>query len=449
MEVPVMVGDIVEGEVVDISHEGGGIVKVNNFTIFLDSGLIGDAVKFEVTKVKKSYGMGKTLDIIKPSIHRIHPKCNVSDKCGGCQFQSFDYKAQLEWKKAKVENDLAKIAGLEGIKVNDTIGMDLPYRYRNNVQIPVAISKGKPLIGFYERGSYKITDIDRCILQEETGDKIIRILKQFIGNYNITVNRHLGIRTNKDNEVMVILVTQSRQLPHSDDLINMIIKKCPNVVSIYQNINNRKGPVVYGDKFIKLYGKDKIIDYIGDLKFNISPNSFFQVNSIQTEVLYKKAIEYLELSGDETVFDLYCGIGTISLFLSKGAKKVYGIEVVKEAILDARENAKLNKAANVEFIQGTSEEVFPKLVAKGIKADKLVLDPPRKGCDQKVLDTIIEIKPQTVVYVSCNPSTLARDVGYLVEKGYEVNEVQPVDMFPWTGHVESIILMTYCGSREG
>ena len=199
MEVPVMVGDIVEGEVVDISHEGGGIVKVNNFTIFLDSGLIGDAVKFEVTKVKKSYGMGKTLDIIKPSIHRIHPKCNVSDKCGGCQFQSFDYKAQLEGKKAKVENDLAKIAGLEGIKVNDTIGMDSPYRYRNNVQIPVAISKGKPLIGFYERGSYKIVDTETCILQEETGDKIIRILKQFIGNYNITVNRHLGIRTNKDS----------------------------------------------------------------------------------------------------------------------------------------------------------------------------------------------------------------------------------------------------------
>ncbi|WP_077368436.1 23S rRNA (uracil(1939)-C(5))-methyltransferase RlmD [Anaerosalibacter sp. Marseille-P3206] len=441
MEVPVMVGDIVEGEIVDISHEGGGIVKVNNFTIFLDRGLIGDIVKFEVAKLKKSYGMGKVLDIIKSSNYRIKPKCNVSNRCGGCQFQSFDYKAQLEWKKKKVKNDLIKIAGLEDIKINDTIGMDSPYRYRNNVQIPVAISKGKSLIGFYERGSYKIVETDTCILQGETGDRIIRILKEFINKYNITAIRHLGIRTNKDNEVMVILVTQSRQLPHNDDLINMIIKKCPNVVSIYQNINRRKGPVVYGDKFIKLYGKEKIIDYIGDLKFNISPNSFFQVNSIQTEVLYKKAIEFLGLSGDETVFDLYCGIGSISLFLSKQAKKVYGIEVVKEAILDARENAKLNKIDNVEFIHGTSEEVFPKLVEKGIKADKLVLDPPRKGCDQKVLDTIIEIEPQSVVYVSCNPSTLARDVGYLVEKGYKVEEVQPVDMFPWTGHVECIALI--------
>lgn len=439
MEVPVMVGDIVEGEIVDISHEGGGIVKVNNFTIFLDRGLIGDVVKFEVSKLKKSYGMGRVLDIIKYSNYRIKPKCNVSNSCGGCQFQSFDYKAQLVWKKAKVENDLAKIAGLEGIKVNDTIGMDSPYRYRNNVQIPVAISKGKPLMGFYERGSYKIIDTDTCILQGKTGDKIIRILKEFIGKYNITTIRHLGIRTNKDNEVMVILVTKSGQLPHRNELINMITNKCSNVVSIYQNINNRKGPVVYGDKFIKLYGKEKIIDYIGDLKFNISPNSFFQVNSIQTEVLYKKTIEFLGLSGDETVFDLYCGIGSISLFLSKQAKKVYGIEVVKEAILDARENAKLNKIDNVEFIHGTSEEVFPKLVAKGIKADKLVLDPPRKGCDQKVLDTIIEMEPKTVVYVSCNPSTLARDVGYLVENGYKVEEVQPVDMFPWTGHVEVVV----------
>ncbi len=446
MEVPVMVGDIVEGEIVDISHEGGGIVKVNNFTIFLDRGLIGDVVKFEVSKLKKSYGMGRVLDIIKYSNYRIKPKCNVSNSCGGCQFQSFDYKAQLVWKKEKVKNDLAKIAGLEGSKVNDTIGMDSPYRYRNNVQIPVAISKGKPLIGFYERGSYEIVDTETCILQEETGDKIIGILKQFIGKYNITTIRHLGIRTNKDNEVMVILVTQSRQLPHSDELINMITNKCSNVVSIYQNINNRKGPVVYGDKFIKLYGKEKIIDYIGDLKFNISPNSFFQVNSIQTEVLYKKTIEFLGLSGDETVFDLYCGIGTISLFVSKGANKVYGIEVVKEAILDAKENAKLNKIDNVEFIHGTSEEVFPKLVAKGIKADKLVLDPPRKGCDQKVLDTIIEMEPKTVVYVSCNPSTLARDVGYLVENGYKVEEVQPVDMFPWTGHVETCVLLSHKNS---
>ena len=248
---------------------------------------------------------------------------------------------------------------------------------------------------------------------------------------------------------MVILVTPSRQLPYSDELMNTITNKCPNVVSIYQNINKRNGPVVYGEKFIKLYGKDKIIDYIGDMKFNISPNSFFQINPTQTEVLYKKAIEYLELTGEETIFDLYCGIGTISLFLSKEAKKVYGIEVVPEAILDARENAKLNKVDNVEFIQGTSEEVFLMLIEKGISADKLVLDPPRKGCDKKVLDAIIEMKPETVVYVSCNSSTLARDVGYLVENGYEVGEVQPVDMFPWTGHVESIILMTYCGSREG
>lgn len=448
MEVPVMVGDIVEGEIVDINHEGGGVVKVNNFTIFLDRGLIGDVVKFKVTKIKKSYGIGKTIDIVKPSKHRIVPKCSVWNKCGGCQFQSFDYKAQLEWKREKVKNDLTRIAGLEDIQVNDTIGMDYPYRYRNNVQIPVEIRNGKAIMGFYEQGSKKIVNTDNCIVQSETGDKIIKIVKEFIEKYNTIAIRHLGIRTNKHNNTMVILVTPSRQLPYSDELIKTIINSCPNVVSIYQNINNKKGPVVYGDKFIKLYGSDKIIDYIGDLKFNISPNSFFQINSTQTEVLYKKAIEYLSLSGDEIVFDLYCGIGTISLFISSGAKKVYGIEVVKEAILDAVENAKLNGIDNVEFIHGTSEEVFPKLMAKGIKADKLVLDPPRKGCDPKVLDTIIEMEPKTVVYVSCNPSTLARDVGYLVEKGFKLEEVQPVDMFPWTGHVESIILMTYCGFEE-
>lgn len=261
--------------------------------------------------------------------------------------------------------------------------------------------------------------------------------------YNINKNiiRDIVVRTAKDGSTMVIIVTTNEKLPYINELIKSL-KNIEGVISIYQNINRKKAPVVLGNENIKLYGKDKIIDYIDKFKFYISPNSFFQVNPTQTEVLYRKALEYLEVNDKETVFDLYCGIGTISLFVSEKAQKVYGVEIVPAAIEDAKENAKLNNIENIEFIKGKSEEIVPKLLKEGISADKVVVDPPRKGCDEKLLETIIKMNPKRVVYVSCNPSTLARDLKYLDEKGYQVMEVQPVDMFPQTMHVETVVLLS-------
>lgn len=457
MEIPVKVGDVLKGEIEDLSHEGKGILKVDNFTLFVEGGLIGDIVEIEVVNVKKRFGLGKVLNIIKPSKDRINSKCNISNICGGCQFQELQYIKQLQWKKNKVKMDLVKIGGISQVEVNDTLGMEDPLRYRNNVQIPVGFQDNKVVLGFYEKGSYEIANMNKCIIQPEIGDKTAEIIKNWMEKYNIKaynkvskkgILRHIGIRTNKDNKAMLILVTAVDKLPYEKELIDMLISNLKDIESIYQNINKMNTFITYGRSFKKLYGKDKLIDWIGDYRFYISPNSFFQVNRSQSKVLYDKVVEYLDLRKEDTVFDLYCGIGTISLYLAYKAKKVYGVEIVKEAILDAKENAKLNNISNAEFIEGKSEEIFPRLMKKGVKGNKVVLDPPRKGCEKEVLETIIEMAPEKVVYVSCNSTTMARDVAFLVENGYKVEEVQPVDMFPMTAHVESIILMTYCGSGD-
>ncbi|WP_416198423.1 MAG: 23S rRNA (uracil(1939)-C(5))-methyltransferase RlmD [Sporanaerobacter sp.] len=450
MDTSVKIGDILEGEIIDINYEGGGIVKKDNFTIFLDKGLIGDIVKYRVVKVKKTYGIGKLLDIIKPSAYRVSSICNTSGECGGCPFQFFNYTKQLEWKEEKVKKDVEKIGGLDASIVKHIIGMEEPYRYRNNVQIPVGLKDGEIAIGFYESGSYNIADIDNCVIQTEISNEIVKTIKNFMKEYNLKPYdrknrtgsiRHIGIRTNIENKAMVIIVTGSRNLPYSKELIKILTEKFKDIISIYQNINSGNGPVVYGEKFKKLYGEDKIIDCIGDFKFSISPNSFFQVNRVQTKILYDKVKEYMDLKSEDIIFDLYCGIGTISLYMARQAKKVYGVEIVEEAIKDAIENARLNNIENVEFICGSSEKILPELKEKGIKVDKIVVDPPRKGCDRQVLDTIIEMNPERIVYVSCNPSTLARDLKYLSENGYKIKEIQPVDMFPRSIHVECVIGM--------
>lgn len=451
MKPPVKKGSVYEIEVVDLNHRGQGVAKIEGFTIFINDGIPGDRGRIKINILKKNYGVGEFIDIKIPSKWRIEAPCHVVDKCGGCQIQKIDYKKQLEIKRDRVENDMKRIGGLQNIIIHDTLGMEEPFRYRNKAQFPVSEGKDFVKIGFYKKGTHDIVDTNVCIIQHPITDKVIKIIRNYMKKYNVNpynektskgIIRHILTKTSfKTGELMVVIVTNGNILPYKDKLVEELIKQIKDVKTVVQNINTRKTNVILGHKTKTLYGHGKIVDYIDDLKFNISPLSFFQVNSIQTETLYNKALEYTGLQGDEIVFDLYSGLGSISLFLAKKAKKVYGIEVIKPAIEDAKENAKLNRIKNVEFHSGKVEEVFPKLYKQGIKADVVVVDPPRKGCDQKVLDTIVEMNPKKVVYVSCNPATLARDLKYLGENGYKTLEIQPVDMFPHTVHVETVVLI--------
>ncbi|OZV12263.1 23S rRNA (uracil(1939)-C(5))-methyltransferase RlmD [Tissierella sp. P1] len=449
------IGDRFEGEIIDFTHEGNGVLKIDNFTVFVAGGLIGDKVVVKIDEIKKSFAIGSVVNITEPSKDRVVLGFDIAEARGGIPLIEYRYSKQLEWKKNKVKMDLAKIAGLLDVEIKDTIGMDNPFRYRNHVQIPVGEKDGKTVIGFYETNSNDIVDMEGSILQPEIGDRIIKIIRTWMNQYNIRpydkktkkgILRHIGIRINRNNKAMVILVTGSDRLPNEKELIDMLIKE--NVISIYQNINKLNSSITYGKEYIKLYGEDRLLDYIGEYRFYLSPNSFFQINRTQAEVLYNKTMEYLNSDKDDIIYDLYCGIGTISLYIASNARKVYGIEIVKEAIEDAKENTLLNNIDNAEFIVGRSEEIFPRLMKKGIKGNKIVLDPPRKGCEKEVLEAIVNMCPERIVYVSCNSTTMARDVKYLVENGYKVDEVQPVDMFSHTAHVESIILMTYCGLGE-
>ncbi len=449
MNIPVKKGYVIEEKIIDISNEGKGVVKLEGYTIFTEGGLIGDRVSIEITDTKKNYSLGKTIEILEPSEYRVDSKCSISDYCGGCSLQGLDYKMQLELKTNKVKNDIRRIGGLEDVVIHDTIGMNNPNRYRNKVQIPVGIENGEAVIGFYRKGSHSIANIDACIIQHDIADKVVEAIREYINEFRIEPYdsktgrgfiRHIIVKNSfKTGDTMIVLVTNGDKLPHSDQLIAKLKNKIPKLKSVIQNVNTRKTNLVMGPNSKVIFGEDKIVDFIGDLRFYISAESFFQVNPVQTEVLYSKALEYADLKGTETVFDIYCGIGTISLFLAKKAKKVYGIESVHQAIKDAKENAKINEIDNVEFHCGNAEDLFPKLYQKGIKADVVVVDPPRKGCEPQVLDTIIKMKPEKVVYVSCNPSTLARDLKVLSENGFKVVEVQPVDMFPYTPHVEVVV----------
>lgn len=446
MDMDFNIGDKLELEIIDLNNEGIGVGKYQGFTFFVEGCTLGDKVLFEVKKLKKNYGIGKTINILEKSPYRVESKCEHLDKCGGCELHDLRYDKQLELKKDIVKNNLERIGKIKGVLVKDTIGMEYPYRYRNKGEFKVA---GNYEIGYFKRGTNDIYPVESSIIQKESADEVIRLMKEFMKRYKVEgydrkrrrgVIKNLIVRTSKENKLMVIIVTKGEKLPHKEELIDILTSQAKlEVVSIYQNINPKDTSLVMGPKDIRLYGQDRLIDYIGEYKFLISPKSFFQVNHVQTEVLYDKVVEYLNLKGNETVADLYCGIGTISLYISKYAKKVYGVEIVKEAIEDAKENLKLNQVDNVEFILGKSEEILPKLNKKGIKFDAIVVDPPRKGLDRALIDAIIEANPEKIVYVSCNPSTLARDLGYLVEGGYKVMEVQPVDMFPHTPHVECVI----------
>ena len=429
-------------DIVDIGQGGVGIGKYEGFTVFVEGGLIQDKVKVRINKSKKNYAVGDIVEIIEKSPFRVDRICSDDLKdCGGCQIQELDYNKQLELKTNEVKQVISRIGKLENVEIHETIGMQSPCRYRNKAQFPIQNINGSTAIGFYKKKSHDVIPTDMCVIQHDINDKIIKIIKTYIQAYNVSIYnetthtgvlRHLVTKVGfTTNEVMVVLVANGTNLPHLNELENILGFK-----TLVLNVNKAKTNVILGKENKVIYGNGKINDYIGDLVFEISPLSFFQVNPVQTEVLYNKALEYAELKENDTVFDIYCGIGSISLFLAQKATKVYGIEIVEDAIKDAKINAKLNNLNNVEFYVGKAEEVVPKMYSEGKTANVVVVDPPRKGCDEKVLDTIVSMKPDRVVYVSCNPSTLARDLAYLDERGYKCVEIQPVDMFPHTMHVE-------------
>ena len=436
-------------DIVDIGQGGVGIGKYEGFTVFVDGGLVQDKIKVKITKSKKNYAVGDMIEIIEKSPFRVARKCSENlRQCGGCQIQELDYQKQLDIKTNEVKQVISRIGKLDDVVIHDTLGMEHPFRYRNKAQFPIQKKDNMPVIGFYKKKSHDLISTDECIIQHEVNDKIIKIIKTYIRAYNASIYdekthkgllRHIVTKVGfTTGEVMIVLVANGKKLPYLKELASVLKENIPGFKTLVVNVNTQKTNVILGKENIVAYGDGMIRDYIGELVFEISPLSFFQVNPLQTEVLYNKALEYANLGENDTVFDIYCGIGTISLFLAQKAKKVYGIEIVEDAIKDAKRNAKINNMDNVEFYVGKAEEVVPKMYKEGKRANVVVVDPPRKGCDEKVLDTIISMQPDRVVYVSCNPSTLARDLAYLNERGYKCHEIQPVDMFPHSVHVENV-----------
>lgn len=442
-------------DIVSQGYEGEGVAKIDNtFPVFIEGALKGEKVKALIVKVNKKFAYGKLIEVIESSEGRISPKCENYKRCGGCSVQHMNYENQLDFKWDRVKDCVHKIGGLSKEIVKYPLGMETPERYRNKVQLPVGLVNGKLAIGFYAPRSHNIINLNTCLIQDEVADKVAALTREWMEKYKIMpatidgkfnpsgVVRHIMIRRGfKTNEVMVVLVTLKNKVKHIDEFVSLITSNIDGIKSVIQNVNDKETNVILGEKCITLWGEDRITDYIGDFKFNISPLSFFQVNPKQTEVLYSKALEYAGLTGEETVFDAYCGTGTITLFLSQKAKKVYGVEIIEPAIDNANENAEENKVDNAEFFVGKSEEVIPELLEKGIKPEVIVVDPPRKGCDIKLLEAIGKAKPEKVVYVSCDPSTLARDLKILEEQGYKTEVVQPVDMFPHTSHIENVALL--------
>src|SRR5690625_1693555 len=437
----------------DLTHEGSGVGKIDGYPLFVPYGLPGEEASVKVIKVNKNFGFGKLLEVKKPSPERVEAPCNVFYKCGGCQLQHMSYAMQLEMKQNQVKNVMRKIGHLDHVPVHPVIGMEDPWRYRNKVSIPVGEKDGELITGFYQQRSHRIIeDMETCVVQDEVNDRTTEAVRRIASKLGIRaydernhrgVLRHIMVRTGqRTNETMIVLVTRTEKLPHKDALIKELTETYPHVKSIIQNVNPDRTNVILGKKTNCLWGEEYIYDTIGDVKFAISALSFYQINPKQTKVLYEKALEYADLSGGETVIDAYCGIGSISLFLAQKAKKVYGFEIVPQAIRDAKKNAKLNGFDNTEFIVGQAEKVMPAWTADGLKPDVIVVDPPRKGCDEALLHAMVEMNPKRIVYVSCNPATLARDLVTLTEGGYSLKKVQPVDLFPQTSHVELVAVMS-------
>ncbi len=445
--------DLVTLEIEDCGIDGEGIGKADGFTVFVKDAVIGDTVTAKIIKAKKNYGYGRLMEVLKPSPYRVEPKCKFARQCGGCQLQALSYDQQLVFKTNKVKGHLERIGGFTDIPMEPIIGMDELFHYRNKAQFPVGRNKeGKIVTGFYAGRTHNIIENRDCALgvaeNKEVLDRVIAHMEKYrIEPYNEATGkglvRHVLIRYGYfTKEVMVCLILNGNKLPKEEQLVKSLCE-IPGMTSITINVNKKHSNVILGEEICLLWGQEYITDRIGDISYQISPLSFYQVNPMQTQKLYAKALEYADLHGEETVWDLYCGIGTISLFLAQKAKFVRGVEIVPAAIENAKENAKLNGLENTEFFVGKAEEVLPREYKKnGVYADVIVVDPPRKGCDETLLETMIEMNPERIVYVSCDSATLARDLKYLCERGYELRKVCPVDQFGMTVHVETVVLLS-------
>lgn len=441
----------------DLTMSGEGVGRIDGYALFVKDTIPGDVVIAKAIKLKKNYGYGRLIKVLTPSKDRVEAKCPVAKACGGCTLMAMNYEKQLEFKRKLIENNLTRIGGLKDIEVPPVIGMDNPYRYRNKAQFPVGTDKeGNIVMGFYAGRTHSIIPNEDCLIGADVNAGILAVIKDYMlknhikpydENSQTGLVRHILIRTGfTTGEIMVCLVINDEKLPKSDELIksllNLNFSDDRKIASIMTNTNTENTNVILGRKCSLLYGREYIEDYIGDVKYQIGPLSFYQVNPVQTKKLYGLALEFAGLTGNETVWDLYCGIGTISLFLAQKARKVYGVEIVPEAIADAKNNARINGIDNVEFYVGKAEEVLPdKYEKENVYAEVIVVDPPRKGCDETLLETMVKMSPERIVYVSCDSATLARDLKYLTERGYEVKRMQGVDQFCHSGHVECVTLL--------
>lgn len=438
-------------DIIDNGFQGEGIAKIDGMTVFIPNSIKGEKVKIKILKVTSSHAYGKILEIIEKSDDRVGADCTTYTRCGGCAMRHITYETSVEMKKNSVEATLRKALGRK-VKISNVIKMENPYNYRNKLQYPIGVdADGKQVMGVYAERTHKIIPTTECKIQDTLSQKIANDIYKFIVDNSIKVYdennltgslRHIIIRIGKKtNEVMVTMVTNSKDIPYEKELVESITSKYSEIKTVIKNINNKNTNVILGNENIVLFGDGYIYDYLGECKFKISPMSFYQVNPIQTEKLYSKAVEYAILTGNETIFDLYCGIGTIGIFASKKCKKLYGIETISDAIKDAKENAKLNNLENAEFFVGDVEKTLPEFIKqRHINPDVVFVDPPRKGCDKVALDTLIQIMPKRIVYVSCNPATLGRDLKILEEK-YEIKEISIFDMFPFTHHVECVAML--------
>ena len=448
MSAPIKKNDRQTVYIEDLTHDGNGVAKIDGYPLFIQGALPGETAEIHVMKTLKNYGFAKVINILEKSPDRVEAPCVYFSQCGGCQLQHLSYEGQLKWKQNMVANVMKRLGKIDA-PVLPVKGMEEPWHYRNKSQIPFAQNEaGQMVAGFYKTKSHSIVDMERCLIQTGEADVVMADLKRELETLGVRpydekshqgMLRHVVVRKGRaTGEVMVVLVTKSKKFPQASAAIEKIRALIPNVTSIVQNVNGEKTNVIFGNDTFTLWGKDTIEDTIGNVRFEISARSFYQVNPVQTEVLYKQALDYAQLTGNERVIDAYCGIGSISLFLAQKAGHVMGVEIVEQAIEDAKRNAALNGFTNTYFEAGPAEEVIPRWYKEGKEADVLVVDPPRKGCDEALLNTIIEQKPKRVVYVSCNPATLARDLRILEDGGYKTKEVQPVDMFPHTTHCEAV-----------
>ncbi|MBC2242197.1 23S rRNA (uracil(1939)-C(5))-methyltransferase RlmD [Listeria booriae] len=450
MGAPVKKNDCLDVVFEDLTHDGNAVAKIDGYPIFVPQGLPDEIAQIKVLKTNKNYGFGKIIELTKESADRVSPPCLVYSQCGGCQLQHLSYDGQLRMKQKQVAQVMKRI-GKQDVEVLPTLGMENPWNYRNKAQVPVGFVNGRLVAGFYQQRSHQIIDMNTCLIQQEENNEVIQTARAIFAKYYVEpydettrkgVLRHLMTRfATTTGELMLVIVTTKLNFPNKAEILAELQQSIPELTSLVQNVNTANTNVIFGEQTVVLAGREYIMDTIHGISFAISARSFYQVNPEQTEILYAEALKLAGLTGEETVIDAYCGIGSISLCLAKEAKHVYGVEIVPQAIEDARANAKLNKMDNVTFAVGKAEEVIPDWFKQGIKADLLVVDPPRKGCDDALLQTILKMKPKRVVYVSCNPATLARDMLVLTEGGYEAKMVQPVDMFPQTTHVECVTVL--------